>query len=404
VQPPVRALRPYLWPLLAAAALLLCLARPATGHAATPSQPITAAASAAGLDPSAGWHGRPIRRALRAGAPGRRSTRTTWFDLAPGAGYATANGSPAVRMLQRRLRRLGYAVGPVDGHYGPRTRSAVGWFQLKHGLRADGVAGPATQRRLQARVSGGAGGAPRHTAETDRSTAARPSRPSANEPATAAPPSRGPATESANEPATAVPPSRAPATEPATAASPSRAPATEPATEPAPIRKARRWPRGLGLVATVGASAVLAAGVAIAVVSVDRAAAEQEYEGTIEALAKVNVWTFRVDGEPDAQRVALARADGTPGATLVFSPATTDLVVVATDLATPPAGKEYRCWVELDGQRERVGKMFFGGGLAYWAGPVPAAARATDGTKFGISLAPIDAQGTDSEPVMVGEL
>ena len=177
-----------------------------------------------------------------------------------------------------------------------------------------------------------------------------------------------------------------------------------PATEPAPIRKARRWPRGLGLAATVGASAVLAAGVAIAVVSVDRAAAEQEYEGTIEALAKVNVWTFRVDGEPDAQRVALARADGTPGATLVFSPATTDLVVVATDLATPPAGKEYRCWVEVDGQRERVGKMFFGGGLAYWVGPVPAAARATDGTKFGISLAPIDAQGTDSEPVMVGEL
>jgi len=176
------------------------------------------------------------------------------------------------------------------------------------------------------------------------------------------------------------------------------------ATEPTPIRRSRRWPRGLGLVATIGASAVLAAGVAVAVVSLDRGAAEREYEGTIEALAKVNVWTFRVDGEPDAKRVALARADGAPGATLVFSPATTDLVVVASDLAQPPAGQEYRCWIEIDGKRKRVGKMFFGGGLAYWVGPVPAAAGATDGTKFGISLAPIDAQGTDAAPVMVGEL
>jgi hypothetical protein len=182
------------------------------------------------------------------------------------------------------------------------------------------------------------------------------------------------------------------------AAASSSAPAV--ATRRAP----RRWPRGLGLAATVGMSAVLAAGVAVAVVGVDRGAAEQQYEDTIEALAKVNVWTFRVDGEPDAQRVALAKADGSPGATLVFSPGTTDLVVVANDLAQPPAGQEYRCWVEIDGQRQRVGKMFFGGGLAYWAGPVPAAASATDGTRFGISLAPIDAPGTDAEPVMVGEL
>jgi hypothetical protein len=142
VQPPVRALRPCLWPLLAPAALLLCLTGPATGHAATSSQPITAAASAAGLDPSAGWHGRPVQRVLLCTvARSRRTTRTAWFDLAPGAGYASAHGSPAVRMLQRRLRRLGYAVGPVDGHYGPRTRSAVGWFQLKHGLRTGCVAG-----------------------------------------------------------------------------------------------------------------------------------------------------------------------------------------------------------------------------------------------------------------------
>ena len=172
MSPPVRALRPYLWPALVAAALLLSFLQATTAPAAAASR---RTATAASLDASAGWHGRAVRRAGRAVAPARRGTRTVWFDLAPGAGFATAQGSPAVRMLQRRLRKLGYAVGPVDGRYGPRTRAAVGWFQLKHGLRADGVAGPATQRRLQPRVSAAvAGGLPR-AGVTRRRAAERPS-------------------------------------------------------------------------------------------------------------------------------------------------------------------------------------------------------------------------------------
>ena len=168
---------------------------------------------------------------------------------------------------------------------------------------------------------------------------------------------------------------------------------------------ARRWPSGLGLAASLAGSALLAAAVAFAVVGIDRGAAEQRYEDTITALAKVNVWTLRVDGQPDASRVVLTAADGSPAsATLVFSPATTELVVVATDLAEPPAGQEYRCWLEVNGQRTRVGKMFFGGGLAYWVGPVEATAQAADGTRFGISLAPIDSPSIDAAPVMSGTL
>jgi peptidoglycan hydrolase-like protein with peptidoglycan-binding domain/tetratricopeptide (TPR) repeat protein len=68
--------------------------------------------------------------------------------LAPGAGYATKNGSTAVRALQRRLISLGYAPGPLDGSYGPLTTSAVIRFQAGHGLRADGIVGPLTLAAL----------------------------------------------------------------------------------------------------------------------------------------------------------------------------------------------------------------------------------------------------------------
>jgi peptidoglycan hydrolase-like protein with peptidoglycan-binding domain len=57
----------------------------------------------------------------------------------PGTGYARADGSRRVRELQRRLRRRGYRPGPVDGRFGPRTRSALIWFQLKHGLPRTGT-------------------------------------------------------------------------------------------------------------------------------------------------------------------------------------------------------------------------------------------------------------------------
>ena len=172
MQSPVRALRPTLWPALVAAALMLLLLDPPTAHTATTSQRIAKTAAAAGLDPSAGWHRRGVERVVRTPAPtARRTSTTVWFDLRPGAGYATARGSAVVRMLQRNLRRLGYSPGPVDGRYGPRTRDAVGWFQLKHGLQVNGVAGPATQRRLQARVNGAPVAAPQAPAPVVRTNA-----------------------------------------------------------------------------------------------------------------------------------------------------------------------------------------------------------------------------------------
>jgi len=73
--------------------------------------------------------------------------------LAPGAGYAIPKGSQPVRDVQRLLRRLGDAPGPVDGLYGPLTAGAVQRFQEAHALAVDGVVGPETMGRLVAERS-----------------------------------------------------------------------------------------------------------------------------------------------------------------------------------------------------------------------------------------------------------
>jgi hypothetical protein len=124
----------------------------------------------------------------------------------------------------------------------------------------------------------------------------------------------------------------------------------------------------------------------------------------IEALGDVARWTLDVDAQPDAKRIELASAtgDGT-NATLLYSPKTSGLVVVAEKLVPPPAGKEYRCWVEIGGQRQPIGRMFFGGNLAYWVGDVPEVAGLDQSARFGVSLIDPASPQTPGQPVLVGE-
>ena len=55
-----------------------------------------------------------------------------------------------VRVLQTRLRALGYNLGRygVDGVYGKDTKDAIKGYQRDHGLSADGVVGKATWNSL----------------------------------------------------------------------------------------------------------------------------------------------------------------------------------------------------------------------------------------------------------------
>lgn len=55
---------------------------------------------------------------------------------------------PLIAGLQRRLIRLRYDPGPVDGKFGGLTQQAVWAFQHVNGLGADGIVGPKTQRAL----------------------------------------------------------------------------------------------------------------------------------------------------------------------------------------------------------------------------------------------------------------
>jgi glycosyltransferase XagB len=70
--------------------------------------------------------------------------------------------SERVREVQRRLHRLAYRPGPVDGLFGPRTERAVRRFQRAEGLKVDGIVGPVSLAALRTEsASEGAREAPR---------------------------------------------------------------------------------------------------------------------------------------------------------------------------------------------------------------------------------------------------
>jgi anti-sigma factor RsiW len=200
----------------------------------------------------------------------------------------------------------------------------------------------------------------------------------------------------------------APAPAPVAAAAPV-ASAPLPVESPAPISlPARRRRPGAPL---IGWAASVAAAVAISIVAtwflvgarVDGQLASQAE--SISALEEVTTAALTVTSQPDAEHVTLAgTASAALNGSLAYSPSTSELVVVATGLTPPPSDLEYRCWVEVGGTRQRVGKMFFSQGLAYWVGPAPAVSGLSSGATFGVSLVGAGSPSLDSAPVLLGQL
>ncbi|MBR2287765.1 MAG: peptidoglycan-binding protein [Clostridia bacterium] len=95
----------------------------------------------------------PTRTPARTNAP----SAPTATPVIASTGYITlreGSSGDAVRDLQTKLKSLGYYSGSVDGTYGSATVTAVRNFQSATNLRVDGIAGPATQRKLYSTTSG----------------------------------------------------------------------------------------------------------------------------------------------------------------------------------------------------------------------------------------------------------
>jgi hypothetical protein len=156
------------------------------------------------------------------------------------------------------------------------------------------------------------------------------------------------------------------------------------------------------MLAGLAAALIVAIGGTTLVLDAAHRASTGTLSREVEALGDVARWTFRIDAKPDVQRVTLASATGSAAAgNLVYSPSSTELVVVADKLEPAAAGQEYRCWVEVGGTRTAIGKMFFGGDLAYWVGDVPAVGGLGSGASFGVSLVDLAHPDVAGQPVLV---
>jgi hypothetical protein len=184
------------------------------------------------------------------------------------------------------------------------------------------------------------------------------------------------------------------------------APALEPVHVAAPVAAAPAGGAGRRL-AWVGAiAAAVALAVAGTVLVLDRQAGDRVagYEDQLAGLSHVTAATVALSGEPDAEQVSLEGTDDRWGR-LIYSPGKGELAVIASGLIEPASGREYRCWVVIDGERKPVGKMFFGGDLAFWAGPVETVSNLPADATFGVSLVDT-ASGSDvgEPPVLEGAI
>lgn len=171
---------------------------------------------------------------------------------------------------------------------------------------------------------------------------------------------------------------------------------------PAGTRRPRSRPALAGLAAI--AAVVLVSVVATSLIvgtRVDGELAAQDQQ--IAALEHVTTAEMALAAEPDAEHVSLHGVhDPGLGGRITYSPSTTELVIVATGLATPAEGQEYRCWIDVDGVRQGIGRMYFSDDLSFWAGDSEGLAALPADATFGISLVVQTGSGLDAETVLVG--
>ncbi len=179
------------------------------------------------------------------------------------------------------------------------------------------------------------------------------------------------------------------------------APTAEPLPEPVRLAARRRGSRVIAWALAAAAVLVLVAGSGIAGLT---ALSERDHANADAAeLARLTAAVDTILRDPSRQVVALRHPDGTEaGASVSWSQASDRLVIIATSLSEPPAGSEYRCWVENGGSRRAVGTMWLVDGVGYWAGPIEGWGGIEPGSRFGVSLAP--SGGSGGQVVLQGSI
>jgi hypothetical protein len=169
-----------------------------------------------------------------------------------------------------------------------------------------------------------------------------------------------------------------------------------PTVRPASVR--RPW------VAIAGIAAGLILAVALGFAAATVRSPADELEAEVAVLQETTEATLRLQAVPDTERVVLVSTDAgaAPAGDLLFSPSSGELLVVASGLAPLEPGDEYLCWVEVNGERRRMGEMYPGGDLQSWAGTVEGLADLPPDAVFGVSLVPEGA--ASGTPVLTGSL
>ncbi len=170
----------------------------------------------------------------------------------------------------------------------------------------------------------------------------------------------------------------------------------------------RRLPRRWAWLTAAAAAVVIAAagtGAGYLAGAGSQGGAIADRDAQLAILGDTATTTARIHGQADARRVALAATTAAPGASgsIVLSASDGELVAIATGLPPLTGDQQYRCWVEAGGQRTRLGRMYWAGGVWTWAGPVGGLGDVPAGAVFGVSAGPAGG-GSDSTPVLTGSL
>lgn len=197
-----------------------------------------------------------------------------------------------------------------------------------------------------------------------------------------------------------APASQAPASQASAIDPPPHAAALTQAAAGQAITERPRRSGAIAWVAGIAASAVVAAGLTAALVLPGRDAEIARQAEEIAFLARVSAWTVRVESRADATRVSLA-GTGDDAGTLLYSPSSGELVIVAAGLESPPPDRDYGCWVESKGKQTWIGRMRFGGEVAGWAGSVEGLRDIGSDAVFRVTLDPAEGDAP-AEPRLWG--